>query len=427
MSILSKSDEHKALLLDKQDPLKDFKSYFSLPEDTLYFCHNSLGLPTKSTSTAMQQHLHQWSHLGVEGWFKGKDNWYTSIDLALRQPLSSLLGADPSEVVVMNSLTTNLHLLLTSFYQPTSTRYKILIEAPCFPSDLYAIKSHLLLHRLDPSDALILVEPDEHTLVREETIHTLLKQQGHQIALVFLSSVNFLTGQLLNMASLTALAKQQGCIVGYDVAHAAGNIPLKLHDWHVDFAVGCSYKYLCSGPGGPGIAYVHTSHHGGKFPRLSGWWGNDPDKRFHMHLEQNFIPYGGARSWQVSTPSILSMIPLVESLKLFEKAHIEHLRKKSLLQTTFLLELLDQFPSYHFSVLTPRDIEKRGSQISLMIHHQANTFLQTLEKQGVICDFRPPNIIRITPSAFYTSFLDIYECVKRLENALKKCQENTDN
>lgn len=410
MALFSLDTQEKTHRLDKQDPLKHFKERFIIPKDYLYFCHNSLGLPAKSTPIMMQTHIETWANLGVEGWFKTKNNWYTSIDAALRKPLAHLLGAQEDEVVVMNSLTVNLHLLMVSFYQPTKIRYKILIDSPTFPSDLYAIKSHLQKHGLDPEKALILVEG---------SIEDVLEQEGKNIALVFLSSVSFLTGQLLNMQKLTALAKKQGCIVGYDVAHAAGNIPLKLHDWNVDFAVGCSYKYLCSGPGGPGIAYVHRSHHDKELPRLSGWWGNDPKTRFQMHLEQNFIPYGGASSWQVSTPSILSMIPLVESLKIFYEAGIEAIREKSKLQTAFLIELLDKIPSKSFDIITSRDPEARGSQLSLLIHKNAEKQLKYLEKEGVICDFRPPNIIRVTPSALYSSFGDIYEFAKRFEQAIQ--------
>lgn len=420
MSFFSLDNQQKAHKLDKEDPLKHFKGRFTLPKNHLYFCHNSLGLPTKSTPTMMQLHLEIWANLGVEGWFKGKKKWYTSIDLALKKPLAHLLGADQSEVVVMNSLTTNLHLLMVSFYQPTKTRYKILMESPVFPSDLYAIKSHIHLHGLDPEKTLILLEPKEqNSFATEDAIETILEEEGENIALVFLSSVNFLTGQLLNMKHITACAKKQGCLVGYDIAHAAGNIPLEFHKWNVDFAVGCSYKYLCSGPGGPGIAYVHKSHHEKELPRLSGWWGNDPEKRFQMHLEPNFIPHGGASSWQVSTPSILSMIPLVESLKIFQEAGIEALREKSKLQTAFLLELLDKLSSKDFTIITPRSPEERGSQISILIHKNAEKRLRLLEKEGVICDFRPPNILRVTPSALYSSFYDIYEFVERFEKAMR--------
>ncbi|HEY4832144.1 MAG TPA: kynureninase, partial [Waddliaceae bacterium] len=273
-------------------------------------------------------------------------------------------------------------------------------------------KSHICHHGLDPDEALIILEPrfGEH-LLRHEDIEQVLSEEGASIALVFLSSVNFLTGQVLEMESITSLAKSKGCLVGYDIAHAAGNIPLKLHEWGVDFAVGCSYKYLCSGPGGPGIAYVHNSHHDTQLPRFSGWWGNDPKTRFQMQLQAEFIPYGGAYSWQVSTPSILAMTPLVASLEIFEEAGIDNLRKKSELQTAFLLELLELVPSSFFEIITPKLPKLRGGQLSLLIHKNSGECLQKLEKRGVICDFRPPNIIRVKPSPFYNTFDEIYQFV----------------
>lgn len=412
----------KATQLDIQDPLKQFRTRFALAKDrnTIYFCNNSLGLPTVTTFTKMQEQLQRWSELGVEGWFEGKSNWYNSFDTSLKEPLSHLLGAKYEEVIVMNSLTVNLHLLLVSFYQPTNTRFKILIDGPTFPSDLYAIKSHIHYHGLHPDEALIILEPrlGEH-LLRYEDIEQIISEDGESISLVFLSSVNFLTGQVLDMESITSLAKSKGCLVGYDIAHAAGNIPLQLHQWGVDFAVGCSYKYLCSGPGGPGIAYVHNSHHNKQLPRFSGWWGNDPKTRFQMQLQAEFIPYGGAYSWQVSTPSILAMTPLVASLEVFEEAGMDNLRKKSELQTAFLLELLELIPSSFFEIITPKSPEFRGSQISLLIHQNSEECLQNLEKRGVICDFRPPNIIRVTPSSLYNTFDEIYRFVCKLFDALE--------
>lgn len=413
----------KALHLDREDSLKDFRKRFALPKDpeTIYFCNNSLGLPAVAASSRMQEQLQNWSELGVEGWFEGKSNWYRSFDAPLKEPLSQLLGAKYDEVVVMNSLTVNLHLLLVSFYQPTKSRYKVLIEGPTFPSDMYAIKSHIRNHGLNPDEALIHLQPraGEH-LLRQEDIERVISEEGESLALVFLSSVNFLTGQVLPMESITRLAKRHGCIVGFDIAHAAGNIPLHLHEWGVDFAVGCSYKYLCSGPGGPGIAYVHASHHHRELPRFSGWWGNDPATRFQMQLQEEFIPFGGAYSWQVSTPSILAMTPLVASLEVFAEAGIERLRKKSELQTAFLLELLDLALTEDVEVITPRNPDFRGGQLSLLIHHKSEECLRNLERKRVICDFRPPNIIRVTPSPLYNTFEEIYRFACRFLEVLER-------
>lgn len=406
----------KAAQLDSQDPLKTFRSRFALPKDpqTIYLCNNSLGLPAVSAKAKMQEQMERWEELGVEGWFKGKTNWYKSYDILLRNPLAHILGAEFDEVIVMNSLTVNLHLLLVSFYQPKPARFKILIEDPIFPSDLYAIKSHIEHHGLNPDEALITVKPRVgEYLLRNEDILQVIEEQGESIALVFLSSVNFLTGQVIDMESITKLAKNKGCVVGYDIAHAAGNIPLHLHAWGVDFAVGCSYKYLCSGPGGPGIAFVHSAHHDKQLPRFSGWWGNDPHTRFQMQLQPDFVPYGGAYSWQVSTPCILAMTPLVASLEIFEEAGMDRLRKKSELQTAFLLELLELVPSTSFEIITPKDPQQRGSQLSLLIHQNCEQRLQDLEMKGLICDFRPPNVIRVTPSPLYTTFAEIYQFAYR--------------
>lgn len=417
--ILEKYQE-KAVQMDNQDPLKDFRTLFALPENVIYLCNNSLGLPAKDTFVNMQEQLQRWAELGVDGWFKGKPNWYRGFEDYFKKPLSQLLGANEDEVVVMNSLTVNLHLLLTSFFRPTKQRFKILIESPTFPSDLYAIKSHLQLHGLNSSEALIILEPrsNEH-LIRNEDIERALLTEGDSIALVFFSGVNFLTGQVFDMKRITQLAKERGCLVGFDLAHAIGNIPLELHQWGIDFAVGCSYKYLCSGPGGPGIAFVHRSHDKDTLPRLSGWWGNDPETRFKMHLQDEFTPFGVASSWQVSTPSILSMVPLAASLKVFEEAEIDRIREKSRLQTAFLMELLNLFPADLFEVITPVNPDLRGGQLSLLIHSHAEECLRKLEERGMICDFRPPNIIRVTPSPLYNTFHEVYLFAGSLWDCLK--------
>lgn len=415
-----KGYQEKGKALDDLDPLKWARDCFAVPEETLYLCNNSLGLPTRQAKPAMDAQLDRWAGLGVEGWFQGKEAWYTSFDEPLRKPLSDLLGAKYEEVIVMNSLTVNLHLLLVSFYQPTEARYKILIEAPSFPSDLYAIKSQIQFHGLDPEETLIVLEPRQGEFcLRGSDIDETIAKEGKSIALVFLSCVNFLTGQLLDIKRVTEQARKEGCLVGYDLAHAAGNIPLALHDLEVDFAVGCSYKYLCSGPGGPGIAYVHSKHHAKDLPRFSGWWGNDPRTRFQMQLEPEFVPYGGAYSWQLSTPSLFAMVPLATSLQIFARAGIHEMRKKSELQTAFLLELLDRIPSKEFEVITPRNPLERGCQISLLIKDQGEKVLHHLQKRGVICDFRPPNVIRVTPSPLYNNFNEIYQFAHHFTEALE--------
>lgn len=416
--------EERAKNLDLNDSLQNFRSLFLIPKDVkggdkIYFCNNSLGLPAVKAFTMMDNQLKRWAELGVEGWFKGEDNWYSSLDQTIKSSLSSLLGANENEVVVMNSLTVNLHLLMVSFYQPTKKRYKILIDGPTFPSDLYAVKSQIRFHGLDPEDALVVIEPREREyLLLEDDIAEVLKKEGESIALVFLSSVNFLSGQVLDMQKLTRLAQEKGCLVGFDLAHAAGNIPLELHKWGLDFAVGCSYKYLCAGPGGPGLAFVHEKHHHSDLPRFNGWWGNDPKTRFRMQLQSDFVPYGGASSWQLSTPSVLSFTPFLASLEAFKMAGIDRLREKSKEQVAFLQELLDEMVNPSFEVITPRDIESRGCQLSLLFKEGAEEVLQALENAGVICDFRAPNILRVTPSPLYNCFYEVYDFVCRLNNVI---------
>ncbi|BAE81206.1 kynureninase [Chlamydia felis Fe/C-56] len=422
MNEILKNYQKKATQLDEQDCLKHLRARFSLPKDpnAIYFCNNSLGLPAVSAFTKIEELLQCWSDVGVNGWFEGTGNWYRSFDRPLRQPLSKILGAEYEEVIVMNSLTMNLHLLLVSFYRPTDTRYKILIEGPTFPSDLYAIKSHLSFHGRNPDEALIILKPRaDEDLLRYEDFQQILKEQGESIALVFMNCVNFLTGQVLEVEAITHLAKEKGCIVGCDLAHAAGNIPLKLHEWGVDFALGCSYKYLCGGPGGPGIAYVHKSHHDEQLPRFSGWWGNDPETRFQMQLQPEFVPYGGAYSWQVSTPSILSLMPLLATLEVFEEAGMERVRNKSKQMTAFLLELLELAPSSYFEIITPRDPELRGSQLSVRIQQHSEEVLQKLEAQRITCDSRPPDIIRVTPTPLYNTFSEIYQFTCKLLEVLE--------
>ena len=310
----------------------------------------------------------------------------------------------------MNSLTVNLHLMLATFYRPSGQRRCIVMDEPAFPSDLYALESQVRHHGLDPNDCLLRVRPrpGEH-LVREEDIVYLLESRGRDIAVVVWNAVNFLTGQFFDVPRLTQAAQRQGCLMGLDLAHAAGNIPLTLHDWDVDFAVWCRYKYLNAGPGAVAGCFVHQRH--GKsldLPRLAGWWGNDPETRFRMQLEPDFLPRSGASGWQLSNPPILSLVPVAESLALFREAGMPALRQRSLRLTGYLLDLLDRLPADRCEVITPREPGVRGCQVSLLVHDRPRAAQQALQAQGVLCDFREPNVIRAAPVPLYNTFHDVW-------------------
>jgi kynureninase len=329
----------------------------------------------------------------------------------LREPTARLIGAQPNEVICMNSLTVNLHLMLATFYQPTKSRNKILMEEPAFPSDTYAIKSQIVHHGLDPKDALILARPrkGEFTL-RTEEIADLIERHSDQLAVVMIGAVNFFTGQLFDIEEITATAQKRGIVVGFDLAHAVGNVPLALHDWNVDFAVWCSYKYLNAGPGAVAGAFVHERHATDtKLPRLAGWFGNDPNTRFRLHLEPEFIPVPSADGWQISNPPIFSMAPLRASLSIFEEAGgLEALRAKSIKLNGYLQFLLEHAGSNRFTIITPREAGARGCQLSILAHEHSKELFRKLEAAGVKCDFREPNVIRIAPTPLYNTFDDVW-------------------
>ena len=407
--------EEFAVEQDAADPLRDFRDRFHIPTDSngeplIYFVGNSLGLMPKSTRRLVEQELDDWARLGVDGHLEGTTPWY-SYHEHVREPAARLVGAQPQEVVCMNSLTVNLHLMMATFYRPTKTRFKIVMEEPAFPSDTYAIKSQIAHHGLDPREALLLARPREGEMtLRTEDIEALLEREGEQIALVLFAGVNFFTGQLFDIAAITAAAQKQGCTVGIDLAHAVGNVPLALHDWNVDFAVWCSYKYLNSGPGAVGGAFVHERHATNpELPRLAGWWGNDPATRFQMHLLPDFVPVRSADSWALSNPPIFSMAPLRSSFAVFDEAGgMEKLRAKSVQLTGYLEFLLDQEPSEKFTVITPRQPKERGCQLSILAHDQPKQLFANLEEAGVKCDFREPNVIRVAPTPLYNTFHEVW-------------------
>jgi kynureninase len=402
--------------LDDVDSLGSFREKFNLPVDQngrplIYFAGNSLGLMPKSARKIVEQELDDWAQLGVDAHLDATTPWYTYHE-NLREPMGRIVGAKPVEVICMNSLTVNIHLMMATFYRPTKSRFKILMEDPAFPSDTYAIKTQIRHHGLDAKEALVLARPrDGAAIVRTEDIVTLIEQNGDSLSMLLLAGVNFFTGQFFDIAAITAAAKKRGITVGIDLAHAVGNVPLSLHDWNVDFAVWCSYKYLNSGPGAVAGAFVHERHATNtKLPRLAGWFGNDPNTRFRMQLEPEFIPVPSADGWQISNPPIFSMAPLLASLAIFDEAGgMQPLREKSKTLTGYLAFLLERAGSDRFTVITPHEPEARGCQLSILAHENPKELHKKLEAAGVKADFREPNVIRAAPTPLYNSFQDVWK------------------
>jgi kynureninase len=419
-----RAEEAFARDLDERDPLRAYRDRFHIPvrpdaTPAVYFCGNSLGLQPKAVRAEILQELGDWSRLAVDAHFDGRTPWYSYHEV-FRETGARLVGARPGEVVMMNGLTANLHLMMVSFYRPTAERHKILIEDAAFPSDTYAVKSQLAVHGYDPAEALILARPrpGEH-LIRTEDLEALLAERGREIALVMLPGVQYYTGQVFDIERITAAARAEGCGVGWDLAHAAGNLELRLHDWGPDFAVWCSYKYLNSGPGGIGGCFVHERHADAGLPRFAGWWGNDPAIRFRMHLEPDFVPRPGADGWQLSNPPILAMAPLKASLDIFDEAGMPALRRKSIALTGYLEFLLDRLPAGTIEVLTPRDPTARGCQLSLLVRHgECETLFHDLERAGIVCDTRKPDVIRVAPVPLYNTFHEVWRFARFLETRL---------
>ncbi|MHC5025003.1 MAG: kynureninase, partial [Planctomycetota bacterium] len=384
-------------------------------EPVIYLCGNSLGLQPTAARALVEQELDDWARLGVEAHFHGATPWYSYHEV-FRETGARLVGARPGEVVMMNSLTVNLHLLLASFYRPDGERRRILMEAPAFPSDTYAVHSHLRARGIDPDDCLRTVGPrDDEQVVRTEDIEAALEHHGHEVALVLIGGVNFLTGQAFDMARITAAAHDRGCLVGFDLAHAAGNLELQLHDWGVDFAAWCSYKYLNGGPGAIGGCFIHERHaRDVARPRFGGWWGNDPETRFRMHLETEFVPKADADGWQLSNPPILAMAPLRASLAIFDEVGMAALRAKSIRLTGYLRSLLEAAPERAYEIITPGAPEAHGCQLSIVVRDRPRERFEALQAAGVVCDFRPPDVIRAAPVPLYNSFLDAWSFARIL-------------
>jgi kynureninase len=408
--------------MDAGDPLAKFRREFHFPknekgDEYLYLCGNSLGLQPKTTKDCINEVLEDWAKYGVEGHTKGKHPWMPYHEL-LTEKMASIVGAKPLEVVVMNSLTVNLHLLMTSFYRPTRDRYKIIIEGDAFPSDLYAVTSQLLNHSIDPKDGLVVIRskgPQEF-LTTEQILQT-LEENGDQTALVLLSGVNYYTGQAFDIQRITKKGHSMGAKVGWDLAHAAGNIALSLHKDGPDFAAWCSYKYLNSGPGSLSGVFVHQRHANNfELPRWAGWWGHDKQSRFSM--PDDFQPIPGAEGWQLSNPPILSMAAIRASLDLFDEAGMPNLRTKSKLLTGYLEFLLSALPPHKLEIITPRDEEQRGCQLSLRIPNENKSIIDRFERERAIVDWREPDVMRVAPTPMYNSFQDVYRFVEILKNIL---------
>jgi kynureninase len=411
---------------DEKDPLKHFRKKFFIPQhngaDTVYFTGNSLGLQPKTVSKYVQQELDDWAKLGVEGHFQAKNPWMPYHEIFPNQ-LSKIVGCLQSEVVVMNQLTVNLHLLMVTFYRPGKKRYKIICEAKAFPSDQYAFESQVKYHGLDPEDAIVEVSPsDGEYALRTEDILSAIQKHGDSVVLVLFGGVNYYTGQLFDMKAITDAAHRVGAYAGFDLAHAAGNVELRLHDWNVDFACWCSYKYLNSGPGGVAGVYIHEQHARNKaLPRFAGWWGYTKETRFKM--EKGFDPIPTAEGWQLSNAPVLSMAAHKASLDIFEEAGIDQLHIKRKKLSAYLHYILNDInrrqPEKVIEVITPSNENERGCQVSMLMLKQGKKVFNELNKQGVIADWREPNVIRVAPVPLYNSLEDIWRFGNIIETILK--------
>jgi kynureninase len=400
--------------LDAQDELKNYRNEFIFPQhngqNVIYFTGNSLGLQPKRTKKYVDDVMNDWANLAVEGHFYAEKPWWDYQE-RFAQPLSTIVGAKPSEIAVMNTLTVNLHLLMVSFYRPTKTRYKIICEEKAFPSDQYMFQSQVRHNGFDPKDTIVEIKrrDGEHN-IRLEDILAKIEEVGDELALVLFGGVNYYTGQVFDMKTITEAGHKQGAIVGFDLAHAAGNIKLELHDWNVDFAAWCSYKYMNSGPGNASGCFVHEKHHHTNLPRFAGWWGHNKERRFKM--EPDFDPVHGADGWQVSNLPILSLAPYLASAEMFAEVGMEKLiakRDKITAYLEFILQEIDnEIEGTEFEVITPKEPKERACQLSVFLHGQGRNLFDYLMKNGVITDWREPNVIRLAPVPLYCSFEDMY-------------------
>jgi kynureninase len=419
--------EQAALRLEADDPVPSRRSAFVVPPwpggahpDWAYFAGNSLGLMPRAAAAALDAELESWGQLAVEGWFEGDMRWL-EVASAARPSIARLVGAgEEEEVAAMNTLTVNLHLLMASFYRPQGERRLILIEDAAFPSDSHAVQSQAALHGHDPSETVVRIRPrqGEATLRTEDVVEAIERERG-RLALVLLGAVNYLTGELLDVAAITAATRAAGAVSGWDLAHAIGNVPLAMHDDGADFAVWCHYKYVNAGPGAPGGAFVHRRHATGEPPlRMAGWWGVDRAERFRM--EPDFVPAEGAEGWAVSTPPILSFAPLRASLALFDEVGLPALRQRSIRLTAYLESLLDEVANRRrLRLTTPRDPRRRGCQLSLATNGARALAARLRHEHGVVCDFREPDVLRFAPAPLYSTYHDCWRAASALDAVLE--------
>ncbi|MGB0146966.1 MAG: kynureninase [Flavobacteriaceae bacterium] len=419
---MSSTNLETAKHLDREDALSEYRECFERPTDDqgqplIYLCGNSLGLQPKQTKKYLELELEHWAKWGVDGHTEGKNAWLPYHELLTHQ-MAEVVGGKPQEVVVMNTLTVNLHLMMVSFYRPTKERFKVIIEADAFPSDRYAVESQIKFHGFDPKEALILWQPNpEDGLCHFSDFEQLMQEHGQSTALVMLGNSNYYSGQVYPIRAITDISHHYGATVGFNLAHGAGNILCDLHENQVDFAVWCTYKYLNSGPGSLGGVFVHQRHaHANESPRFTGWWGHNKETRFKMR--DKFDPIPGAEGWQLSNPPILSMAAIRASLDLFDRAGMKSLREKSIKLTGFLADSLNALSHDKIRILTPIDPVQRGAQLSLQIKNSDKTLHQKLTDLGVVSDWREPDVIRVAPAPLYNSFQDVHEFVQRLSQCL---------
>ena len=409
--------------LDAKNELKHFRNQFYFPQhegkDVIYFCGNSLGLQPKNVEAAMNVELQTWRDLAIEGYFAGKNPWLYYHDY-LRGSLAKIVGANAEEITVMNALTVNLHFMMLSFYKPTKQRYKIMMEAGAFPSDQYAVETQVKHYGLNPDDAIIEIAPREgEKIIREEDILLAIDQHKESLALVLFGGINYYTGQLFDIATITEATHKAGAVSGWDLAHVTGNVPTKLHEWNVDFAVWCSYKYLNAGPGSAGGVFVHERHaQNTDTARLAGWWGNDEKMRFKM--EKGFFAKPGASGWNLSTTQVFNMVALKASLELFDAAGIENLRVKSIALTGYLEFILQQLKNDSFEIITPKSAERRGAQLCLFFQQKGKEIHDEMMRNGIVVDYREPGVIRVAPAPLYCSFEDVFKFGEIVKSVLDK-------